>query len=253
MCRHLAYLGPTATLAQLLIHPTHSLYEQSFRPYRQRHGTVNADGFGVGWHPAGHDPWTTHHAPVPARRYRRAIPIWADDNFAEIAETIRSHSILAAVRSATADTSHEESAAAPFRREQWLFSHNGAVPDWRHLLADLGETEHLVLDARSDSALLWALAAKRLSTGRELPSHVLLELLREIAAIRPTARLNLLLSDGQAITATAWGDTLWYRQRPDSVIVASEPDEDTGEWSEVPDRSLLVATPDKADVTLISR
>ena len=51
MCRHLAYVGPPVPLARVLTEPAHSLYEQSWAPARQRHGTVNADGFGVGWYP----------------------------------------------------------------------------------------------------------------------------------------------------------------------------------------------------------
>ena len=62
MCRHLAYLGPPATLRSVLIDPPHGLYRQAWAPRRQRHGTVNADGFGIGWYAEGD--------PVPAR-YRR--------------------------------------------------------------------------------------------------------------------------------------------------------------------------------------
>ena len=36
MCRHLAYLGPPTTLAELLLHPPHSLLRQSWAPRRQR-------------------------------------------------------------------------------------------------------------------------------------------------------------------------------------------------------------------------
>ena len=50
MCRHLAYLGPPASLRSVLIDPPHGLYRQAWAPRRQRHGTVNADGFGVGWY-----------------------------------------------------------------------------------------------------------------------------------------------------------------------------------------------------------
>ena len=76
MCRHLAYLGPPATLRSVLIDPPHGLYRQAWAPRRQRHGTVNADGFGVGWY-APDDP-------DPAR-YRRAVPIWGDESFADVA------------------------------------------------------------------------------------------------------------------------------------------------------------------------
>ncbi len=83
MCRHLAYLGPPASLRSLLIDPPHSLYRQAWAPRLQRHGTVNADGFGVGWYADGD--------PVPAR-YRRGAPIWGDPSLPDIARVTRSAS-----------------------------------------------------------------------------------------------------------------------------------------------------------------
>jgi dimethylhistidine N-methyltransferase/ergothioneine biosynthesis protein EgtC len=249
MCRHLAYVGPPLRLAQLLTEPPRGLYEQSWQPRRQRHGTVNADGFGVGWYPlagpaepdedSGGDGGDAGH-PVPAR-YRRAVPVWADANFAELAGAIRSGAVLAAVRSATEGTSPDESAAAPYRDGRWLFSHNGAVADWTRLPTGLSAAELLALEARCDSAVLWAMAAGRLRRG-ESPGGALAAVVREVAAVRPAARLNLLLTDGRTIAATAWGDTLWYRAGPGHVTVASEPDDAPGQWHEVPDRSLLLAT-----------
>ena len=118
MCRHLAYLGPPATLRSVLIDPPFGLYRQAWAPRRQRHGTVNADGFGVGWY-APDDP-------DPAR-YRRPVPIWGDESFADIARVTRSSAVLAAVRDATVGTALGEAAAAPFASGSWLFSHNGAV------------------------------------------------------------------------------------------------------------------------------
>ena len=97
MCRHLAYLGPETTLASILLEPEHGLYQQSWAPRRQRHGTVNADGFGVGWYPAGPEQ--------DAARYRRAVPIWADPNLPDLARTVRGGAFLAAVRSASPGTS----------------------------------------------------------------------------------------------------------------------------------------------------
>ena len=47
MCRHLAYLGPPATLRALLLDPPHGLGTQAWAPRRQCHGTMNVDGFGV--------------------------------------------------------------------------------------------------------------------------------------------------------------------------------------------------------------
>jgi dimethylhistidine N-methyltransferase len=182
--------------------------------------------------------------PLPAR-YRRALPVWADPNFADLARTIRSGAVLAAVRSATEGTTPDESAAAPFRDGRWLFSHNGAVADWTRLPTTLQPAELLAMETHSDSALLWAMVAGRLRRG-ESPGGSLAAVVREVAASRPAARLNFLLTDGRTVAATAWGDTLWYRARPGAVVVASEPDDQPGpalgEWREVPDRSLLLAT-----------
>ncbi|MFC7217447.1 ergothioneine biosynthesis protein EgtC [Streptomyces polyrhachis] len=236
MCRHLVWLGEQPrTLAELVTVPPHGLYEQSWAPRRQRYGTVNADGFGLGWYPpAG-----------PPARYRRAVPVWADPNLPDLARALRSTAVLAAVRDATPGTSQDETAAAPFAAGDWLFSHNGAVPDWESLPADTGwpldAAALLRLEARCDSALLWAVLAARLAAGEE-PGEALAAVVRQTAAVRPTARLNLLATDGRRIAATRWGDTLWYRTGDGEVLVASEPDDTPGPWHEVPDRSVLLAT-----------
>src|SRR5256886_16273646 len=112
MCRHLAYVGSPMPLAELLLNPEHGLLTQSWAPRRQRYGTVNADGFGVGWY-AGDDP-------IPAR-YRRAVPMWADPSFLDLARVTRTRALLAAVRSATEGTAPDESAAAPYRHGRWRF------------------------------------------------------------------------------------------------------------------------------------
>ena len=59
--------------------------------------------------------------------YRRAVPIWADASFADLARVTRTRALLAAVRSATDGTAQGEAAAAPFAAGPWLFSHNGTA------------------------------------------------------------------------------------------------------------------------------
>ncbi|SHN29198.1 ergothioneine biosynthesis protein EgtC [Cryptosporangium aurantiacum] len=243
MCRHLAYLGPAISLAELLIAPEHGLFRQSWAPRRQRYGTVNADGFGVGWYAPGD--------PVPAR-YRRDRPIWGDPNLLDLARVVRSGAVLAAVRSGTEGMGFAEAAAAPFASDRWLFSHNGAVPGWPgslHGLAAALPPEDLVgLEAPTDSALLWAYAKHRLAAGDPLPV-ALTATVQQTAADALGARLNLLATDGTTIVATVVGDTLsWRRASPAGVLVASEPTDDGPGWHEVPDNSLLVATADAVTV-----
>jgi gamma-glutamyl hercynylcysteine S-oxide hydrolase len=241
MCRHLAYAGPPVSLRSLLIDPPHGLYRQAWAPRLQRHGTVNADGFGVGWYAAGD--------PVPAR-YRRSVPIWGDPSLLDLARVTRSPAVLAAVRDATAGTALGEAAAAPFASGPWLFSHNGALAGWPASAAALGVAAPealLSMEALTDSAFLWLLVLERLRAGA--PAEVALAAtIDAVEAAGGAGRFNFLLTDGSSIAATTAGDTLWCRHADGAVTVASEPSDDEPGWTEVPDRQVLTATP--SDVTV---
>lgn len=161
MCRHLAYLGPPRTLSALLLEPPHGLLRQSWAPADMRGGgTVNADGFGVGWYPA------PAAAPV---RYRSDRPMWSDVSFGAVAGATLAGAVLAAVRSATPGMPVVSTACAPFTDGRRLFSHNGWVTGWPGSMAGLAAalpvTDLLTLDAPTDSALLWALLRHRLRAG----------------------------------------------------------------------------------------
>ena len=246
MCRHLAYLGPPVDLATLLLEPPHSLLRQSYAPTDMRGGgTVNADGFGAGWYLQG------LATPI---RYRRAVPIWTDPSFAALAREVRSGAVLAAVRSATVGMPVVETACAPFATGRWLFSHNGLVAGWPGSMAGLAArlpvTELLTLDAPTDSALLWALVRHRLAAG-ESPGCAVRTVAGEVLACAPGSRLNLLITDGTVLAATAVHHALWLRAGPGAVLVCSEPIDAVAGWEPVPDRHLLTATPSTVDVAPI--
>jgi glutamine amidotransferase len=245
MCRHLAYLGPPVAIRSLLVDPPHSLLRQSWAPRRQRHGVVNADGFGVGWYAEGD--------PIPAR-YRSDRPMWTDQSFADLARVVRTRALLGAVRSATPGMPYTVGAAAPFAAGRYLFSHNGVVPGWPECvammasglpLADLLRT--ISQEAATDSALLWTLVQRHLDAGSSA-ADALAAVVR-LAASTAGGRLNLLLTDGDQIAASVFGDTLSWRADERGLVVASEPYDDGPGWVDVPDRSLLVATPDGVTTT----
>ncbi|MFI7700363.1 ergothioneine biosynthesis protein EgtC [Nonomuraea sp. NPDC049480] len=226
MCRHAAWLGASRALTTLIQEPEHGLLRQSYAPRRQRHGTVNADGFGMGWYDAAR--------PEPVR-YRRSIPLWSDANLPALAQIARSGCLLAAVRCATVGMPVEESATAPFTDGPWLLSHNGRVA--RDAVRDLADGA----ESACDSAWLAAAAFQRLRAGLTLGDS-LAEIVAHAGAKDPGARLNLLACDGAALAATVWGDTLFHRRTEDGVLVASEPLDDLPGWQAVPERSLLLAT-----------
>jgi glutamine amidotransferase len=237
VCRHLAYLGPPTTLAALLLAPPHALLRQSYAPADMRGGgTINADGFGVGWYPG---------PGLALGRYRSERPMWSDPSFADLAAATVAPAALAAVRSATVGMPVTAEACAPFTDSRWLFSHNGVITGWPGSVADLAGslpvTDLLTLDAPTDAALLWALVRQRLHAGTP-PAEALHGLVTTVAALAPGSRLNLLLTDGQAVFATAWGHALSVRVEPDAVLIASEPIDGLPGWTPVPDQHLITAT-----------
>ncbi len=243
MCRHLAYLGPPATLRSVIVDPPHGLYRQAWAPRYQGCGAINADGFGVGWYPDGE---------AEPARYRQSMPIWADESFPDIARLTSTGALLAAVRNATPGTSGGAAAVAPLRHGRWLFSHNGAVDGWPSSTAGLATAlpavSLLELEARVDSALMWALVLHRLRQGLR-PAQALAGTAEALRAAGVTGRLNFLLTDGREIAATAAGHSLYYRRRAGAVTVASEPGDDEAGWTAVPRAARVTATTEEVSVT----
>ncbi|MDT7754337.1 MAG: gamma-glutamyl hercynylcysteine S-oxide hydrolase [Mycobacterium sp.] len=224
MCRHLGWLGEPASVASLVLDRAHGLLVQSYAPRRQKHGLMNADGWGVGFFDSA----------GVVRRWRSAAPLWGDASFASVAPALESDCVVAAVRSATVGMPIEPSASAPFTDGRWLLSHNGVVD--RAVLPTSPAAESTV-----DSAMLAALIFERGLD--ELGDTVV-----EVGAADPNARLNILAANGDRMLATTWGDTLSILRRPGGVVLASEPYDDDPEWQEVPDRHLVVV--DDTGVTL---
>jgi len=116
------------------------------------------------------------------------------------------------------------------------------------LAATLPVESLLRLEARVDSALLWALVRHRLQRGLD-PAPALADTIGAVRAAGLAGRFNFLLTDGQVIGATAAGDTLFYRCGPGpAVVVASEPGDDGPGWTEVPDGSVVTATPRRISI-----
>ena len=247
MCRHLGYLGPPVLLEALLLTPPHALVTQAWAPRDMRGGgTVNADGFGVGWYPPG------SATPV---RYRSAMPIWSDAALPPLAAATAAPAVLAAVRSATVGMPVVETAAAPFADGEWLFSHNGVVRGWPRSIAGLAAglpTEDLLtLDAPTDAAILWALVRAKLRAG-DPAAEAVAGVVADVSRVAPGSRLNLLLTDGSHLVATAAGHALSVRRRRGEVLIASEPLDPGPGWQPVPDGHLVVATTTGADLTPLS-
>jgi glutamine amidotransferase len=247
MCRHLAYLGPPRTLGSLLHDPQRSLEVQSWRPAFQREGAMNADGWGVGW-------WDVAVRPEPAR-YRTASPMWTDGSFRSVAHVVQAEAMLAAVRSATPPSPIVDTGNAPFASGPWLFSLNGFVTAFRagigeQLRRSLTVERAAGIEGSADTEVLFALVLDQLDAGAT-PADALAHVTATVLALTE-GKLNLLLGDGQAITATACGNSLFTLRdsglAADGVLVASEPLDDDPAWERVPDGSVVLASIDDVEV-----
>jgi glutamine amidotransferase len=226
VCRHLAWLGTSRSLSELVLEPPHGLAVQSYAPRRQANGRINADGWGVGFYAGGR--------PEPGR-WRSSRPLWSDASFASVAPLISSSCVLAAVRSATAGMPPDETAAAPFQRGRWLLSHNGVAD--RSILGP-----HPAAESVGDSAQL---AAHLFDFGPDRAG----EFVADLGQRDPAARLNLLLTDGERILATRWNDTLSVLVTADGIVVASEPFDDDPRWADVPDHHLVEVAAGEVAIT----
>ena len=227
MCRHLGWLGRETSVSSLVLDPPHGLRVQSYAPRRQKHGLLNADGWGVGFFDG-----------VTPRRWRSVAPLWGDTSFGSVAPALRSHCVVAAVRSATVGMPIDASATAPFTDGKWLLSHNGIVD--RDVLP-----AGLAAESVCDSAILAALIFAR-------GLDALGETIAKVGADDAGARLNILAANGSRLLATTWGDTLSILRRDDGLVLASEPYDDQPGWEDVPDRHLVEVTAEHVTLTALN-
>lgn len=269
MCRWLAYSGPPIPLCDLLTRPDHSLIDQS-RCATQNVETTNGDGHGVGWYGEDQTPGV----------FRDTHPAWNDSNFLHLADHVRSGLFLSHVRAATG-TPVQNTNCHPFAFGNWLFQHNGSVPEFKRLkrllMLDIDPELFASIEGSTDSETLFFLA---LTFGlRDDPPAALARTMGHVERARKTAGIEQPI---QFSACTTDGSRLWtvrysshnqsrtqyhsrhihalrvihdaYEPLPDgAVIVLSEPlDELAEHWEAVPDSSLLFAENGKTTISPFS-
>jgi glutamine amidotransferase len=244
-------------MADLLTRPDHSLIDQS-RHARQNVETTNGDGFGVGWYGPDGSPAV----------YRDTLPAWNDANLKHLANHVESPMFLGHVRAATG-TPVQQTNCHPFQHGDWLFQHNGSIPEFqrlkRELLFDVDPELFSDIEGSTDSETLFFLV---LTFGLEDdPAGALartighVERAREAAGIDRPIFFSACAANGRQLWAVRYSShndsrTLYhsdhihalrkingaYEVLPDgAVIVLSEPlDELSDHWETVDEATLVV-------------
>ncbi len=235
MCRLIAYWGPPVPIVSLVVEPAHGLVVQCTAAREQTSGHENPDGWGVGWYP--------DDALLP-RRYRSTTPMPADRAGLEELSALTAGRFVAHVRHKSPGSPTELAGNAPFMEGRLLFAHNGFVEGFRSGLREqlrdqLTPRRRAGLRGDADSEVLFGLVLDRIDAGDDLADA----LGRVIAAIdQPDGKFNIVLTDGEQMVASRWGNSLHLRRdqpHPGSIIVASEPYDDDPDWECVPEHSLV--------------
>jgi len=196
MCRWLAYSGSPLLLEDLLYKPENSLVVQS-KHSQMGATTTNGDGFGVGWYGAYDTPGL----------FRSTEPAWNDLNLRELCAHAQAGRVFAHIRASTG-SAVQQTNCHPFRHDNWLWMHNGALAGFHQMKRDLAmEVDPDLfadIEGSTDSEMFFYLA---LSFGlREDPRA---GVARAVGLIEEVGRTHGVPFPVQMTVATTDGDSTW--------------------------------------------
>lgn len=259
MCRFVAYLGQPTTLDCIISKPAHSLVVQSYKPMEMTSGTVNADGFGVGWYNRAVDP-------TPCL-YTNIYPIWSDRNLPSLGRHITSECIFANVRSATPGIPVDQSNCQPFAYQRFMCMHNGYIENFRFTLMRqirdaLRDEYYTAIGGSTDSEHIFALFLNYLH-GKVIALETIIEALYQTISqlvvwaddLDIRVALNLAITDGEYVVASRFANkgpapSLYYAKNagifPQAGVIASERLWEGEEWAALPESSIVGFDPSLA-------
>ncbi len=230
MCRITAYTGPAIPLENIIVHPKHSLLEQSQHASEAKLA-VNGDGFGIAWYDDRPEPGL----------YRDVLPAWADGNLTSLCRMVRSRLFLAHVRASTVGETSRAN-CHPFVHGRWSFMHNGQIPHFarirRRLEQALPDDLYAARRGSTDSEMIFlTLLANGLESD---PDRAMAETLRQIGTGADPVKVTCVFTDGETLygfrhASVGRAPTLYASGVLDNGgrAFASEP-LDGGAWDEVP-------------------
>ena len=250
MCRFVVYRGRRVPLARVIYSADHSLVKQGYQPREMTAGTLNADGFGVGWYDR-----TVEAEPGI---YTSVLPIWNDRNLPSLSRHVVADCILANVRSATPGYGIDQSNCQPFRHGPVAFMHNGYIERARDGLlrtirTNLRDEYERGIQGTTDSEHVFALLLHFLHDRALTPRTSVTAIRQTVAQLlawhgRGHMALNMVVADGDHVAALRFATdapapSLYYAcdepEFPEAIVVASEKLSAHPAWQPVPEGGIV--------------
>ena len=184
----------------------------------------HSDGWGVAVHDAS--AWSVEKRPTSAGQCPK---------YREIASTATAAHAIAHIRKKTVGET-KLSNTHPFRRDRFVFAHNGTMPGVATLLSKTSRGRLAEIAGDTDSERLFAFLLTSVDDAPSLSEGVA----RAAAELRlgpAIGSASFLFSDGERMFAFRQGRTLFAMAGERATFVASEP-LTSGAWRELPEGSL---------------
>lgn len=250
MCRFLAYWGEEKNrFDDWLITSENNLLQQS---RQDASGRPNPDGWGIAYR---------DHEGI--QLFRSKTPAYQDPHFPEISRRARGDLLFAHVRR----MSHGERDvrnAHPFVHGNWLFMHNGTIPNFPHIRRELSRklygNDSIATGGETDSEFLFRYFLYWFRKNKNCDSRcvmtIIYQIIQQIIRLTPEKELpklalNFVLTNGNYLLGFRRRRTLFYRNNQSGTILSSEPLDSEKCWNEVPENHFILC-PRPTDVQLIS-
>ena len=237
MCRFMAYWGKHSnSLSHWLIASENSLLKQSNSDMTAR---PNPDGWGFAFRQRSQ--WELVKSPRPA---------FEDEQFIAQAKQIQTDFLFAHVRRKSQGKVSLEN-THPFIYQNWVFMHNGNIPDFRRIRMELEkslEQEAIQTSGGTDSEFLFYYFLSHFKKYRTCDSYCVLniicELIQRVIHLTPrdeqsALALNFLLSNGEYIIGFRKNRSMFYARSEEGLLIASEPLDYQLNWVEIPEDTFL--------------
>ncbi len=241
MCRLTVFWGKDAkNFNYLLTEAENCLLKQSKRDISNR---PNPDGWGV-----------VYRNDQQIDAVKNIKPAYLDENFIPSTSNLKGDLMFAHVRRRSQGPVLMEN-THPFVYEQWMFMHNGNIPNFEHckklLNRNLSSDEAIETEGTTDSEFLFKYFLQWFRKSKNCDEYCALNIIHHIISqifklIEPDNEkklaLNFMLTDGNYIIGFRKNRTLYYSLDDNSIVISSEPLDSKAEWNEIPEEHFILST-----------